>query len=55
MDYNQFLRDLYGGLTGFVALATKGVMGDLDTERFLTLPKDVESGFMARYVSLRDR
>lgn len=55
MDYNQFLRDLYGGLTGFVALATKGVMGDLDTERFFTLPKDLESGFMARYVSLRDR
>ena len=55
MDYEQFLHDLYGGLTGFAALATKSPMGDLDTERFFMLPKDLESGFMARYARLRDR
>ena len=53
MNIDQFLHTLYGGLVGYASLATKSAMGDLDTERFFTLPKDLESGFMARYVSLR--
>lgn len=53
MNAEQFLHTLYGGLVGYASLATKSAMGDLDTERFFTLPKDLESGFMARYVSLR--
>lgn len=53
MLISEFLQDLYGGLSGHASFATKSMMGDLDTERFFTLPKDLDSGLMERYVRLR--
>lgn len=53
MDIKDFLNDLYGGLEGYVIFATKSVMGGFDSERVFALPKDLDSGFMARYVRAR--
>ena len=53
LNVEEFLKDLYGGLTGYAMFATKGVLGGFDSERAFALPKDLDSGLIRRYVDLR--
>lgn len=53
MDTREFLKTLYGGLSGYAVIGTKDQYGDLDTERVFALPRDLEENRIARYVELR--
>ena len=48
---SEFFNKVYGQSTGHVVIATRGATGALDSERWLSVPSEMD--FLDRYVALR--